>query len=424
MDSQASFEALDDTDELGQWTQVKDSLVVLESYYNEIAQQGAISRDQAKALVGECGVQLGQSYPLESFTQLPSRTNFNVALEGVLEETARLLWTLIKKAAVLLLKVIRWLIEMYKQHRDRVRAAQRNLHTTTVVGEVNSDLRAAGLASALANSEAVEDVIAAKQLSDDAVEAYEQLFTELVQDIVLSESSGFTVGVRNIGVEVFELAELVADKLKLFDQVITAPSVVSTASSNVIMLSELRTIATAIPTQRLGATMAAHGMRLPTSSTFAAAMLQIQDRFSQLRNTPTEDVIEPASALQRVTMNGSKATAPFSLKPERDMETLQEIEKHLAKMQSITPSDVASPEIRQAFAEAINCVTSEVQALRTFTMVFRGCEAIRDQFFDTLFKVEIQQFMTYREVAKVSQDPNIVKAVNAAQDVLKDKLHR
>lgn len=421
MDLTASFEGVDVSDELGQWAQVKESLITLEAYYNEIASHGAISRDQAKALVADCGLQLGSSYPPESFTQLPSQTNFGVAMEGMFEVSVQLLWQLVKKAAELLLKIIRWIIEVIRQHRARSRNTQAMADKVTAFGEVNQELKAAGLAAAFAASNDVEEVIAAKQRSDAAVELFDQLYSELVHDIIQSHPHGFTVGLRNIGVEVFELAELVSAKLQLFDQTVTAHPSHSASGAQVVMLSELRTIATPIPTQRLSKTLGMYGMAVQGQQNFAAVMNQLFERFQTLRNTPSEEQFTPESALALITANGSKATAPFSLKPERDMDTMQTIERYLAKMQALQPSNVASPEVRKAFTDAINCVTSEVQALRAFMSVFHSCENVRDQFFDALFKVELEEFMTYREVAKVSQDPKVVEAINEAQRELKNR---
>lgn len=422
MDLQHSLENIDDSEELGQWTQVKNSLSVLDSYYDEIALEGMISRDQAKALVSECGVSLGGHYPPASFTVLPSLTGYKVAMEGMIGESARLLWELIKKAAALLLKVIRWVIEVIRRHRTNARDLQRITQNTTTIKDLNYELRST-LSTAMATASGVEEVIEAKKELEEANLRYDDLYTELVNDLVMGVSRGFNACMRDLALEMSEMADLVSAKLRLFEKALMNNTSSPGSNTTMIMLSELKTVGTPIPTNRLVQGLRAfEGIPTELPDTVAGVIQTLYDHMQSLRHASNTQRVEPVNAL--ISINAiPAATAPYLIKPERDLATMQTIGHYLERLEKVQPSDAASPETRRAFTTAINCVTSEVSALRTFMAMIRTCEFVRDEFFDALFKVEIQEFLVYREVAKVSQDQRVVEAVNEAQRKLADKVH-
>lgn len=115
------FNELDISMESSAVVTLEDLLSSLNSKMAEITLSGNISRHQAQVLVEQYAVQFESRCPIQSFTQIPSTTNFQIAQEGIIATIGEKVWELIKAAGELLKRVFKWIIDFvtFRKLRDR-----------------------------------------------------------------------------------------------------------------------------------------------------------------------------------------------------------------------------------------------------------------------------------------------------------------
>lgn len=320
---------LDLRDEEAAWLQVGDQMAVLDSYYEEISRVGGVSRDQALVLVHEYGVNLGERYPPESFTDVPSKTNLAVTMEGLLTKVGEIGLALIKAAGDLLMKIIRWISAILTRFKLRLRDVARRVSNLAHTNQANRSLDELGIATIAVKAVNMAAVDQARNSLQDAQKQYEDEFNDLYADIL--SGGQFSRAVRAVGMMIPDIAKLIRNKFSLFDQAVNNRA--TGASAELIMLSEFRTIAIATPIQHMAAHLKAAGVSLdPTNGNpvdFAEAMRRLSDRQQFL--VSSDEFAPPAlSAVTDVLTTGDAlAVAPFLLSSEQFADEMARIERNL-----------------------------------------------------------------------------------------------
>lgn len=420
------FEDIDVSDEQAGWTRVVDNLKTLDSYYDEISRTGGISRDHARVLVQECGVAMGERYPLQSFTDVASRTNLGVAMESMVDRTAKLVFELLQKAADLLLKVVAWVVDLIKNRRDRSRRTAQKTESIRVVGEANKELAEAGVGNVDTSGAAAKDVAAAQSAVTSAVEIYEHNFNDLVADIITSGE--FSRMVREVSNTVFDFAPLLRDKLMLFDKVLRTQVRPGDTTGNMMEVSELRTIATSIPVDGIVMLMRRGKLDVIAGKDgkprLAEAMRVLFDAYQQRRMGRDYDPVNIQIVADYLTATHSAVIAPFMLAPDETSRTMGEIKRELQRIRNLQPSHMAPAENREAFQQAVAVLTEEVNAMQLFISVIEGCSLTQDRLVDDIWRYETAQFQLNRAKAGVSNNSSLVDEVNRIQGTLRSTLSR
>ena len=416
---------VDVSEEQDAWTRIVGSLETLDSYYDEIAKSGGIDRDQARVLVEECGVMMQERYPINSFTEVASRTNFSVAMESIIDRNAQLLVELLKKAAEILLKILRWVLDLVTARRARSQQTARKTLSIQAVDQANRDLREAGVENVM-EDDGGKGSVAASSIVTTAVETYEANFNDLVADLLTS--GRFTGMARELSHTVFEFAPLLRDKLMLFDKVLRTNVRHGDVAGNTVEISELRTIAMPIPItsvkmlmQRGGVDVRASGEGKPTLSD---AMRRLFDIYQQLRLGREYDPVDIRVVADYLSATNSRVVTPFFLAPDEIAKSMREITQELQRIHSFEPSKVAPVENREAFQAAVAVLTEEVNALRMFIAVIEGCSAMQDRLVDDIWRFETAQLQYYRAKAGASNNSALVDQVNQIQRELGTALRR
>lgn len=420
------FQEVDVADEQDAWTRISESMMVLESYYDEISRTGGIDRTTARALVEQCGVMMSERYPLQSFTEVASRTNYAVALESVVERSAKLVFELLKQAAELLLKVVRWVIDLIRNRRDRNRRTAAKTQSIAAVDQANRELKGAGVEDVKPQGDDAKATVAAQNAVAAAVEIYEQNFNDLVADILTSGE--FSRLVREISNTVFEVAPVIRNKLVLFDKILRTHVKPGDNTGNMIELAELRTIAKPVPVDNIVMLLKRGGQRVESAADgqprLSESMRVLMDAYQQKRMGSEFDPVNIQVVADYLSATDSKVIAPFMLAPDETAKTMEEIGRELQRIRNLEPSHAAPPENRQAFQNAVVVLTDEVNALRLLVSVIEGCSLTQDRLVDDIWRYETAQFQYYRAMAGVSNNSSIVDEVNRIQSELRHTLNR
>lgn len=423
MDGDSLFEEVDVTDEHEQLTRVSENLAVLDAYYDEIAATGGIGRDQAKALVNECGVLINSRYPPQSFTDVPSRTNLSVAMEGMVERTAQLLWELLKKAAELLMKTVQWVVALIKTRRITSRNTARKVGSIQAVKTANDSLKETGVGSVAAtkgNQHVVDDT------SED-IEQNKQLFNNNFNDLVadILTNGKFCQLVRWLGMSVFDTAPIIRDKLALFDHILRSHSNLADQSVVLIQVAELNTIATPIDAVAITEQLRKAGLYTGHEALGMLPALRIVfEEYLKLRQGDVYDVVDIDTIVTYFAATDASVIAPFLLAPDEVLRTMEDIERQLHRIHGIDPSNAAPQRVRTAFQGAVKCLTDEIYALRLYINTVEGCSVTQDRLCDDVWKYEQAVFSHYRAKAAGATDSSLVERVNEIQSTLKTSLQR
>lgn len=419
------LEELDVSQEQAEWAQVTDDLAVLDSYYTEIATVGGVSREHARALVAQCGVQLGERYPPQSFTEIPSKTNLTVTMEGILDRTGSLIADLLKRAAALLLKIVRWILALLKDARSRAKRVIVKAANVTALKKANEQLdKVVPTESSSLTPAQQAEVSKAEKTVTSAAEIYERNFNDLVADLMVG--GAFTKTVRQLDFVFAEYAPIVRNKLALFDKVLHQRPQAGAPQNDVVALSELKTIATPIPAQHAAQTLKAINVQDGDLSKprLGACMRTLYDEYQRQRVGESYDTVPVSLVADHFAATNSMAIAPFFTAPDSTRRDLNVIEGQLSRIKNVRPSNIASPEIRKAFDEALACVVEEVQALQMYFAVAQGCEIIQNKLCDDVWRWQEAQFMLHRTRAGASADAEMINEVNRIQKDLRRELKR
>ena len=167
----------------GDYQVSSENLALLDSYYHDIAAAGKITRNQAKSLVEDLAVEFPSETSLESFTELPTRTNHAVALEAMGKGVVKTFVDLVKKAVAFLVKLVKWMAEQIQKLYHHFTGSQRYVKNLYVVRVANVKLRKAGL-EAVSEMTRSDDMDHANTVRDEAMARYKEHYTRLSTELL------------------------------------------------------------------------------------------------------------------------------------------------------------------------------------------------------------------------------------------------
>lgn len=414
-----SFEDLDTSHDQAAFEEVQDSLRVLEDYYGQISSAGGISRDQAKRLVTECGVQFGERYPENSFTEIPSATNISVAMEGMLSAGAKMLWDLIKKAGELLMKIVRWCSEFLSGQRENMKQFHRVQGNLTLIHQQNEKIRQSGVTKGQTVKPSMQSPVnEAKERVDTARERFVEGQTELWSDVATDGPAGRLL--RELSVAAFGFVPKVRQKLNLFDKVLSTHGDGS-ESAELAQLSELRTIATKVSNEGMVRTVSHYHLpngHLDTQGTVGDLLTSVYRAISEMNSAKPEKTADLDATIERIADPNAGFNNPFVLIPEELKRELDGMEKELHRLTSIEPSRQASDRIRNAFRDAVASVSNDIEGIRSYFAAVMLCIRAQQGLINGALAYESALFEYNRLVASNSGDVNAEKLVDEAIEAI------
>jgi hypothetical protein len=409
------LEEIDFSCDEGEIEMIRGDVAVLNRYYDEIAAQGGVCRDTAKALVRDCKVQLPDSCPIASFTEVPSRTNLTITQENIVFAAGRMVWDMIKKAAALLAKVMRWIIDTLRKSIGLKRESGKAInasHALAAIRQKYTDLTAPADTHAVPLQRAYREV-------KEARASYDSNFNDLIVDMLTDER--FVTAVRNVGVELLPYHDTIEMKLSLFNELIHGHLNGGDAAASASLVGQLRTIATPIDGSRLNAIVQRAGVK-PTSAALFDVCDALRSTQSAMRASKQQSTIEPEDAEQRLLTSVDSFAADFIVDMDSWLKVLDRLDRAVRHLGTTQPSAPPSKEVADAYLRAFTVVEREVQALRQFVVVAEACRTVRDQFCHDLFDVAKGEILVLRATAELVGTPDQQHALKKDLDHVAQEL--
>lgn len=420
-----SLEGLDLSDEQGDVSRVRDDMAVLDQYYDQIAAQGGICREQAQALVRDCSVQIDPSFPIASFTQVPSKTNYAVAMEGIIAQTGRMVWDLIKKAAQLLLKIVRFIAEQIRnavRNRQEIRKA---IAMAVGIHNVNKDARARGVSSVEVPPSHKAAVERAQHEIDTARESWDSNFNDLVYDMI--GDATFSNAVRFIALDLLPYFEILDAKINLFRELMAEEVSLNDQGKILTIRGRLATIAEPIPAGRMAGFAKGGGVSIPRSLPGEISVIELceamREQQKRLRFDKTHAAVSANEACDRLAASSDTFVAEFLQNPEKWTTGLNAIAHAVADLGQAQPKGVLSRDLAQAYANAFDILDREVKALNTFVMVADACRTVRDNAANEAFRFELATLRKAQAIVAGSADSDLRTFLNDSIQQVKRAVH-
>lgn len=218
---------LDTADEAQALHDLNAQLQILEDAKKEIVATQAVGRDQVKELVDECGMTLSEDYPLNSYTQQPSKTNLTVTVEGIFQTAKSILKAILVKIKEILRKIfdfLRSILDKYFSYSKNYIKLRDNLAVLLATDAEMAKLIATHQA-------AVDDATLARVLGSDKalydrytqeVEVLQKQWSDNYSDLVdaiLSNQSPYIVALRTATIATNHAFTQVRSKISLLNAV-------------------------------------------------------------------------------------------------------------------------------------------------------------------------------------------------------------
>lgn len=401
------LDLLDDIDvssDQGEIEVVRGDVAALNRHYDEIAAQGGVCRNTAQMLVRDCAVQLPDYAPVSSFTEVPSRTNLSVAMEGIFSTIAHHTIEIIKKAAALLVKITRWIMDALRKHLGLKKDAEKQVKGIVALSDVvqkHPNLNGTELSHetdhlAQLYNKAVREL-------DDVHRDYKNGFNDLIADMLGPRR--FTTLVRHAGIDLLSYHDAIEIKLSLFTDLLHGKVNAGASVLEHALIAQLNTVAKPIMVApHLKAQITGAGVPVGSDSLIDVCN-GVRMRCTEMRSTRTAPAVSYEQAVEQIKHNIDEFTSPYITNPQSWLDTLHALDKQLHDLQTVSSAIVPSQEASKAFLAANETITKEITALRQFYVTTVACETVRNQFNDEVF--DMFMFTT--------------KAMNAKAAMLKDE---
>lgn len=421
MDEILSFEDVDLSAETGEFLQAKENLATLNSYIDDIAKTGGVSRSQAQALVQECGVVLKDQYPIESYTALPSQTNLAVTLESMFETTAQLVWDLIKKAAKLFLKLIHWVIELIKKRREANKALPKVTARAKMASQASAELQAAGLNESVVPPSGKAAVAAAQRELEEAEEKYAEAFNDLVADMVTD--GNFLKAVQFMDMYMLSKATIYRDKQVMFIQALKRPT--NDVGIRLRTIGELNTVALEVPGDELAIRARAAFKNTDTASnSLSDVMAAMLNEVRALANGKSFDPPAPGDVAEAAAGNINNILAPLPMAPDELRKIMEQLQQGAQQLSAIHQSGELAPELKKAFMAAHAVVVQENQVIQQYWTIVMMLTSARDRFFNALYDQAMAKVKHGQAMAKTATDESLVDTATRILVDLANSLRR
>lgn len=422
----ASLEGLDLSVEQSELAQVQGDLTVLHQYYDQIAAQGGICREQVQGLVRDCAVEIDPSFPIASFTEVPSKTNYAVAMEGMLSTAARTVWELIKKAAQLLIKIVRWVIEQIRNNIKNRHDAGKAVAAANALHDVNKQARARGIVSVVAKASGKAIVDRAQQEVDSARKSWDGNFNDLVFDMIGDQK--FSQAVRFLAIDLLSYNELIQTKFEIFEELLDEEVVIGDQAKVMTMVGRLKTIAEPIPANsRLIGFAEAADVKIQRLYSGPVSIIELctsmREHQKLLRFGKERPFVSAEEACDRLAVAEDGFVADFLQNPEKWTGVLMRIDHAISALGNAQPKGLTTADLQRNFAEAYDVLDREIKALQAFVVVTEACRAVRDQAAHDAFSFEVATLRKNKAVLEHSDEAELKAWYHELIQATKRALH-
>lgn len=381
-----------------------DTLAVLDQFKISFNDQKAVCQAQIKALVENCEVSLDQRFPLVSYSQRPSAYGLDAATESILKRSGQLLLDILKKAGEVIVKILRWFRDLLKSLFGRAKQQRKRVVLIRTLSEANAD------AAPVARTVDPSFVPGGSELSS-AIKRYQDNYNGLAH-AVLTEAS--IVGLlKATGLALPSLIKLLEDKVGLIEKVMSErepnPGILAQTFAN---------LTAPMPLGQLG-NLAARYRAPIQANTLASFCDAVKAQIDQLHETLPANAMEWQIAVKVVTNPQSGFDEPVVAVPDAIEHAVDSLTERVVKLMGHSTLAQLPYDLSHQYEGALMTVVGDVQGLSHFAESVRLVLDCQFAVADSLYRCEVAQFESYRELAKSSNDEALVAEMNRIQHKLR-----
>lgn len=422
MDELEYLEPLDFDGDQAELDTLHQDVRILNRYYDEIAAQGGISREQAALLVRDCGLQLSESMPLQSFTEVPSRTNYQVTLEGLASRMAQRVWELIKRAAAILLKIARWILDAIRSAMGKATNVAAAVEATAEMTRLEKTYPAPTQTAATPDTPGIRT---ARRLLEQTARHYSEHYNELVEDLLKDAAIHTTI--RNVAIQALPYLDITEMKLSLYTDLVNQLNRGVDAVGLMALKRQLTTIAEPIRSSQTRQHFRHGELAVVASDELTELISQLRQSQLARRNQSRRDgrwAQDPEAALDEVTLKADdvRFTAPYIVDVGHWHDRLEKMSEQLNTLLHMHVPAFADPDIAMAFHVAFQTIEREFNAYRTLIVTAESARTVRDQFIYDLFEYQKAQLMLRKELIQVAEDREALRLFTAELQRLREKI--
>lgn len=340
-----------------------EAVAALEALYESIMIQGGVSMEHAVQMVNEHALQLSDLTPVNSFTRHPSRTNLNVSVEAISIGRTVLLVALIGAAAVILIKLTKWLINYFRSNKTK------EAKTAVLVVNVVEMGAAAEKVEKIIGSEEYQAIVERVQANRDLL----NVLSTLQEDLLTG--GYFNTMATTCWQHLNSWDEIITGKMKRFTDLSNQHIRDSDTAGAEGFIQLMNDIATPIPMFAFPQEII-HNQRVvesPNSTILPIAQAIQQAVFDADRTKIRQRTKDLA---------GRVVNAPFLLinfygPMDKSLQNSVRLDKAATDLRSVKQTTSVNPEVAAAYQRAIENITEETRALTLMWSFVEYCANAR-----------------------------------------------
>lgn len=403
------FEELDVSCESSAIDFIRDQLLLLGETVQRISTEGKVSKSVAQNLIANYSVDFGQNYPVASFTESPTGTNVNVAMEGIVSTMGRKVVELVKMAADLLKRLFKWIIDLISFRKLRERKAKIAAMNTVVVGHATAELASKDIAPVI------------DPVAERALERFHESCNELVVDMLQDGKRLAMVRECQAALGTAEL--ILTEKLNWLERNLKS-GLPNTEWSEVDFVEGSDGLKYGMHSSRLTNILSKYGIASPKSdvSMLTAAQLAVSIITKDILS-PAENPPNPQIVMEVLESNRNGIMEPIVMIPDATIKSIDRIAKRTHDISRMTITNTTANSVRVVDA-VIKSIMDDAKSVQLIFSAANSCSAARDKFIESIWTYVTVVFQNTYNANLKSDDHEARKSVAETANRMKAKLKR
>lgn len=374
---------------------IQEQLELLNDHYTTISAMGGVGREQVQLMVRDCAMTLPENYPSESFTLQPSKTNYGIAMESIGQTAWTLIVDLIKKAAEILRKILKYITDLFKQAMDAFKDWDKVKNNVSVLAKGRNKIKSlAGTVEVSGEQKERLDTYTAKL--EEINGEYARQWTGLIEDVVTNGPLTRTVRLTLIPAE--HTLNLLSKKMQLLI------AVNDQTTSPEYAITRIQRVAEPIdptPYESILSLLGVHDKQL--------SIYDVAQRIKEgLLEAMSNHGVEGQTLSNVIDRLVADHTSPGEVLINKDVfyRKVHSFDDLMAKLQESRPKGAAGTAVGAAYAHAFNMLSSEFTAVSLFVSM---AKTLNDMLFRVYRTAEAYVYNEYMAQVVIAESVSDLK---------------
>lgn len=414
---ESNVEQLDMMDEQDAFRRAEELAVDLENIRDELLANQGVNRMLATAMESiQAGI-IPEEYPINSFTQAYSKTNYKVSQEAIDIALATAIGVFVGAMLTILAKLLRW---MYQALFNSTKSAQK----AEVAGKNLALL--ADESRRLQQIMNKEDLARANTKTKEVIANAEQelsaMHNDLLRDLLTNGEIRSTM--KTIGSRLDSYLAAVNEKLKVLKTVSEKAAGYTNDSNKVALLAQISTIIKEIPAGP-SASAIDSVTKSKSGGGLRASLNAFHDYVMHAREQRSTPVFKYQSLIEVVRGGRLKLDETYLPNSEKTVENIGRLEKAVEGINNkLDSAKGIDQELASTIRSAGAVIKGEVDALRQFTALINTCISSVNAATALSLKTTTAVYQVLVAEAAASAQETIQDQARRSREEVRDKIQR